>query len=54
MAAPKVATLKKRIAGAENCLARETLREPVRRGLKDMGPFRSVSDMGKPTTGDFA
>ena len=48
--APKVANVKIRIAGAANRRTCEILREPGRRGCKDMGPFGAVSSMGKPTT----
>lgn len=45
MDAPKVAKLKKIIAGAAKRVGREILPKPERRGWRDMGPFRSVSNI---------
>jgi len=51
MLAPKVAKLNKRIVGAAKRTAREILPEPAGRGLRDMGPFRSVSSMANRLRG---
>jgi hypothetical protein len=46
-----VAKLNKRIVGAAKRTAREILPEPAGRGLRDMGPFRSVSSMANRLRG---
>jgi len=54
MAAPKVAKLKKIIAGVTKRMGREILPKPGRRGWRDIGPFRSVSNIANRLRGDSA
>jgi len=46
-----VAQLKERMAAAEKTKEGEIRQRRNQRGGKEQGPYRSVSGMGKPTTG---